>query len=295
MSSGVAVSPFLSPCFALLHSHAMIASIGANPMTLERERSRVEGLRARNEERTGRYLNARLRLIGVDKQGLDAQVAEREAAKQRERDAAAAEFAREQHIQALMEQRDAEERELRRIEIERVRAERDAQRLEKHQRTAAERESFLAPLVPAACGPSALQTFSGEDAARKAREAAQKDQMRAWTAQQAADKRAREEAEAEAAARYHDYLMAVTAARGVQQEQEDAARADLRARTRDCNLELAEEKAAREEAWRQLQAEADARELAAREAALLETMGHQYDAEGHVQVCVLCFLVHVHS
>ena len=68
------------------------------------------------------------------------------------------------------------------------------------------------------------------------------------------------------------------------QAEEEDARAELRAATRDENLTLAEEKAAREAAWRAMQAEADAKELAARETALRENMGHQFDpATGRIQ------------
>ena len=192
----------------------MIANMGANPMALEREQARIEGYRARNTVRVDRFLNARCRLIGVDKQALDAQVAEHAAQKQAERDAAAAELAQQQQIQALMEARDAEQREIRAAETERVRADREQQTLDRARRLAAERAAAQAPLLVDACGPSAVQTFRGEDAVRPQRVQAQKDQMRAWSQSQATEKRERAQAEAEQAARYHEYLMAITEARG---------------------------------------------------------------------------------
>ena len=68
------------------------------------------------------------------------------------------------------------------------------------------------------------------------------------------------------------------------QADEADQRAEIRAATRAENLALAEEKAAREAAWRAMQAEADARELAAREVSLKENMGHQFDpASGRLQ------------
>lgn len=45
---------------------------------------RIEGKRARNVARTNRYLNARLRTIGLDTDALDGQVRERRAQEEKE-------------------------------------------------------------------------------------------------------------------------------------------------------------------------------------------------------------------
>lgn len=53
--------------------------------SLEEEMQRIEGKRARNVARTARYLDARLRTIGLDTDALDEQIREQRARKERER------------------------------------------------------------------------------------------------------------------------------------------------------------------------------------------------------------------
>lgn len=54
-------------------------------MSLEKEMQRIEGKRARNVARTARYLDARLRTIGLDTDALDEQMREQRDRKERER------------------------------------------------------------------------------------------------------------------------------------------------------------------------------------------------------------------
>lgn len=54
-------------------------------MSLEKEMQRIEGKRARDVARTARYLDARLRTIGLDTDALDEQIREQRARKERER------------------------------------------------------------------------------------------------------------------------------------------------------------------------------------------------------------------
>ena len=54
-------------------------------MSLEKEMQRIEGKRARDIARTARYLDARLRTIGLDTDALDEQIREQRAREERER------------------------------------------------------------------------------------------------------------------------------------------------------------------------------------------------------------------
>lgn len=56
----------------------------ASPLSLEKDMERVEGMRARNVARTNRFLNARLRTIGLDTDALDEQMREQRAREEME-------------------------------------------------------------------------------------------------------------------------------------------------------------------------------------------------------------------
>lgn len=49
------------------------------PVSLEKDQERIRGKRERNVARTNRFLDARLRTIGLDTEGLDRQLRERAA------------------------------------------------------------------------------------------------------------------------------------------------------------------------------------------------------------------------
>lgn len=57
----------------------------APTLSLEKEKERIEGKRTRNVARTARYLDARLRTIGLDTDALDKQIREQRAREERER------------------------------------------------------------------------------------------------------------------------------------------------------------------------------------------------------------------
>lgn len=54
-------------------------------MSLEKENERIEGMRARNVARTNRFLDARLRTIGLDTDALDEQMRQRRAREEGEK------------------------------------------------------------------------------------------------------------------------------------------------------------------------------------------------------------------
>ncbi|KAG5180278.1 RIB43A-domain-containing protein [Tribonema minus] len=267
----------------------MIASLGSVPLTLEKELARSDAHRNRNEARVKKFLDARQRLIGVDKQALEDQIREKEAARQREREGAMLEFQRQERIRVLVEAQEAEERAARKAETDGVKSEWQAQTRSNQSRRAAEKEFYSAPIPVDACGPSSLQKFKGEDAQRAERVRAQRAQMKAWSEQQAAEAARAAAGRAGADAAYHEYLTQITDARQRMEEDEAAARAALRAETRAFNEALAREGAVRAAAWSALQARENAAELAHRDEELREGRGHVAGAQGHGHVRVDAF------
>lgn len=67
----------------LVHTHTHVCQ--APTLSLEKEAQRIEDKRARNVARTARYLDARLRTIGLDTDALDEQIREQRAREERER------------------------------------------------------------------------------------------------------------------------------------------------------------------------------------------------------------------
>ncbi len=62
----------------------MLARVDVDPLV--RDQQRIEGRRQRFQERTKRILDPRLRTLGIDKDSLDMQIAEKEERQRQERD-----------------------------------------------------------------------------------------------------------------------------------------------------------------------------------------------------------------
>lgn len=260
----------------------MLAGI-QGPQSLEKENAKIAAMRARNEARVGRFLNARQRTMGLDLDVIEAQQEERRQMQERERQAAAAEFAQQERIRMLLEERDAEERALRKDETRRRMAEWKQQVEDGSRKREAERRVTQAPIILEESGPSAVQVFRGEDPNREQRVAMQKAQMKQWVSDRNTEKERKEQAERDAAAQYHDYLMQVTDCRQMMEEEELAARKQLREETRDFNQRQAEERALREAMWRESQRNEDNNEIKHREEDLTEVFGHHFSDAGRIQ------------
>lgn len=158
----------------------------------EREAARVEATRARNEALRQRLLNPKVRVSGRDESALAAQIAEKRAAKEREREEGRqyAAFLGEVNERLGRAELDAQEQKQARnqetlrgwqAEAARVQEERKAALAEYHRK-----EPKL--------GASSAQTFDGEDVTAPRRTALQQLQVRKWVADQAEVRRLREEA-----------------------------------------------------------------------------------------------------
>jgi hypothetical protein len=169
---------------------------------LEKEEQRIATFRARSEARRDRFLNSRVRSIGVDLPALDKQVAERNAAKEAERSEDAGQVEREQYINMLIEQREMEERQLKKAEMEALKG------VWAEQKTRPKNEAprMGDPVVPEECGISAIQRFNGEDMSVFDRARLQQNQMRSWTEQQMAEREAAADELKKEDVRYAAYL-----------------------------------------------------------------------------------------
>ena len=84
---------------------------------LGKDQARINAMRARNEARRERFLNARQRAIGVDVDALDAQCAERAGAKAADAAEDAEHASRQAYVAQLVEQREMQEKALKTAEM----------------------------------------------------------------------------------------------------------------------------------------------------------------------------------
>lgn len=180
------------------------------------EDARIASMRARNEQRRERFLDARNRAIGVDVAALEAQIQE----KQDERASHSHDNEREiqqlEYISMIVEQREAEERDLKKQEVDLLRDYWDGQKRQPKNECAK-----TAPAVkPEETGLAALQVFAGEDDDIGTRVALQAQQIRSWSLQQQSEKQGRKNEEADEDMRYSEYMNMVKDARSELEEAE---------------------------------------------------------------------------
>lgn len=170
------------------------------------ETARFSAMRARNEARTQRFLNARLRTIGLDTDGIERQRAERARAADEER---RAEHLYQQELQKtrwMLEEREEMERRARQAEAQALRED----HLARAARPKNQVPKYADPVDADATGSSAAQRFAGEDRGREQRASALKAQQKQWCDEDAARREARRAADRAETQAYHEYLMAVT-------------------------------------------------------------------------------------
>mmetsp|Transcript_15941 Transcript_15941/g.31722 ORF Transcript_15941/g.31722 Transcript_15941/m.31722 type:complete len:367 (-) Transcript_15941:87-1187(-) len=191
--------------------------------SLDKEQARIAAMRARAEARTQRFMNARVRTMGVDKAGLDAQVEAKRLAKEAEKKADMDQASYDQQVARVLEEQEEQARLERAAQMEALKSDLSYQcTLPKNQ------TPKLGDKIEAeSCSIGAAQNFAGEDKTREERRRLQQAQMRQWTSQQKAEKIARAMEEKEDDMRFHQYLSAVDEMRGQLEEEEKAvARAD---------------------------------------------------------------------
>ncbi|CAG9460400.1 unnamed protein product [Pedinophyceae sp. YPF-701] len=219
-------------------------------------------------ERLSRVMDERYRLIGVDVNALDEQVAAKKALKDQKAELEAQEARQAQACDALLMklQVDAEKR---RRELAKADGDfRATQKPDTRREWDLNDPKALWSDRPARegdddprCGPASLQKFDGEDLSQAMRVAEQQAQLREWLESQRTEKLSATQAadqDADVWAQRTAAQVAVMAAAERRAAEEKARQAQT---TRDENQRLADERRAREEAERRFAAAADEAEI----------------------------------
>ncbi|XP_050298290.1 RIB43A-like with coiled-coils protein 2 [Anthonomus grandis grandis] len=216
----------------------------------KREAAYIERKRMQEEERKKRLFNPRVRLIGIDKDALEAQVQEKkrlEAEKKRIDDIFENELKKADEIAVALEQKEKEEVKKLKKEINEFR--KNFQKTEDRREFDLNDPNGMKKQLPCRLhdddprlGPSSAQKFEGEDLVSEERLKVQRDQIKAWLSQQLIEK---EQAEKERKLAEDAYKAAVIARdhRAIELANiEKNCRRKLEEATTKYNLALAEEK-----------------------------------------------------
>jgi len=225
--------------------------------SMEREQARIDAIRARNEARRERCLNARSRTIGVDVAALEAQIKEKEESRKLESSESMAQAERDRFINKLIEQRELEEREMKRVQME------EQKMVWEQQRSRGKNQAprMGDPVVAEECGLGAVQRFSGEDSSRIQRMRMQQQQMRSWTKQQMEERSAKEREEKDEDVRYAAYLRMLAEKRQELEGDEVVLSRENAMRNRKENEYLAEQLRLRHSHEKQVEAAAKVEEV----------------------------------
>lgn len=202
--------------------------------TLMKEEQRIAMKRAANEERRLRFLNARKRVMGIDVTALNAQVAEKAALAEAEKEADRYERVRQMEIDMILEQTNEEEKQMKAYLNEEVR--KSWEDMIADQAAANKPEVDLDPLLS---GPSAAQNFAGADPYRKERIRNQKAQMRSWVTQQVLEKQNIADADQADRDSYSSMLTAIAEVRDAADKEEKEMQQYLNDTVREENFRLA--------------------------------------------------------
>lgn len=202
---------------------------------LDKESARIEAKRRANEERTKRFLNARQRTLGVDVQGLDAQVAEKRRNQQNNDDNDRLERIRAKDIDRILEAAAVEEINMRKFQMEELKKEWTSTSSQTRDRRAIVDPDY----IPEKFGPSSFQVFDGEDTLAEERERSKKDQVRRWAQEQVTEHAVAKQRQREEDMYNAEMIRQIDQIRGQAQEQEINMHKMLQAEVAASNRELA--------------------------------------------------------
>jgi hypothetical protein len=195
----------------------MISAFGGE-VSIENQRRdelRIQKRRERDDARRRTFLNAKTRLMGVDRSALDLQVAELKMKKKIEREADMAYANRMNDIKNILEERNMQEHEAKIEDAMKTRAVWDVQKQQYTERSTFDlndpnelkkRPKWTDDDV---IGPSSLRRFAGEDLHFGDRKKIQAAQMKDWITQLETEKLIKKQEEQKEALTHHQYLMEV--------------------------------------------------------------------------------------
>lgn len=202
---------------------------------MAREEARIKAKREANEQRRLRYLNAKVRMIGLDVQSLDQQVAEKQRIKQSEKEADRFERTQAMEIERILAQAMDEERRMKEFQMNQVRS--DWERAIDYKKTK-EAEPRGPDFDNANCGPASALRFFGEDTNRVDRLKQQKEQMRRWIQEQVAEKAQLKHLQHEDEMSYAEMLKAIDEIRANTEREEKELRQYIQYSNKDYNKEV---------------------------------------------------------
>lgn len=130
-------------------------------------------------ERTKRFMNAKQRSIGIDKDYLDRQIEEKRLIELEQKKEKLAEAENLKHLVQFLDCQEAAVHEAKKRSLDEIKKSL-AEQVKQPKNNALGKDG---PICLTDCGPSSIQFFAGEDRARELRTKAQQEQMKGWCAE----------------------------------------------------------------------------------------------------------------
>mmetsp|Transcript_8435 Transcript_8435/g.11931 ORF Transcript_8435/g.11931 Transcript_8435/m.11931 type:complete len:379 (-) Transcript_8435:206-1342(-) len=233
----------------------------------EREKLRVERLKARNEDRAKRLLNAKLRIYGRDTEALKEQNREKQEREQAERERELALDAKRVEEAKTLAVLERERKESKKLDAYQLAAYHKEQRQMKAERDAEELAYQKSDGGPAVRNTDTLfLQFHGEDSSKKYRQKMQQQQQAQWIVQQMREKEEAKKADKELDKRYEQFSSSIGTVCESAERQKDATKQQRALEVQEYNRKLLLAKKAKD---RQRKAEED--QLAAAELQYVQT------------------------
>ncbi len=141
----------------------------------EERKARLAASQKEEQERTKRFMNAKQRCIGIDKDYLDRQIHEKRIIELEQKKEKLAEAENLKHLVQFLDCQEAAVQEAKQRSLDEIKASL-AEQVKQPKNNALKDGS----IEITDCGPSSLQYFAGEDRARELRTKAQQEQLKGW-------------------------------------------------------------------------------------------------------------------
>jgi len=196
-----------------------------------------------------RIMNAKVRIIGLDVDALDAQVAEKKQNHANKLESDRFEKAQAMEIDRLLTASLEEERQMKEYQMNMLKQSwADAANERQYEKSKPRGRDF----DPDNCGSASLQKFSGEDANRFQRLKLQKDQMRKWIQEQIAEKSYLNKIRQDDDMTYAEMIKAIDEIRAATEKEEMEMRKYIQDSYKRSNLDLAKIQKSRINDWNRM-------------------------------------------
>jgi len=216
---------------------------------MRKDEAKIQRKREANEQRRLRIMNAKVRIIGLDVDALDAQVAEKKQNHANKLESDRFEKAQAMEIDRLLTASLEEERQMKEYQMHTMKQNwADAANERNRVKNAPKGRDF----DPDNCGSASLQKFSGEDENRIQRLKLQKDQMRKWIQEQIAEKSYLNKIRKDDDMTYAEMIKAIDDIRAATEKEEIEMRKYIQDSYKRSNLDLAKTQKARINDWNKM-------------------------------------------